>query len=274
MRFEGKISLDEGLPLLLLGNLFPLTGIAVLGWQLHEVLFVYWLEVGFIVVLYSGLVLFASREPRPDDQNLNPPSLPIPLLETRTGQIQPVGWMPPIYRRNVPYAVGLFVWGLVFWWSLSVLLIIFSYPEPVETGAEGRALFGEGVAAITATATPGLLLNGLVLLAAQLLFVRHFFAQHVYETLSAPMIAEIPARQIGFWIVVGVGAQIVVPLLLWPVAIVFDAKSAIESGIPLLTIFAKVTMEWSIYGGRWIDQSDGLARWFTPSDPQTSSDGW
>ncbi|MFB1063433.1 DUF6498-containing protein [Natrinema sp. H-ect4] len=269
MRSEPKINPRESLPLLLLGNLFPLAGIAVLGWQLHEVLFVYWLEVGFIVILYSGLVLFASREPRPDDRDFNPPTLNIPLLDTRSGIIQPVDWLPPLYRRNVPYAVGQFVWGIVFWWSLSVLLIIFSYPEPVETGAEGRPLFGEGLAAIVATSSPVLLLNGLVLLVSQLLFVRHFFVHHTYKTLSAPMIAEIPARQIGFWIVVGVVVQIVVPLLLWPVAIVFDAKSAIESGIPLLAVFAKLTMEWSIYGGRWIDQSDGLARWFTPNDPQT-----
>jgi len=95
----------------LVGNLLPLSGIAFLQWEPAQVLFVYWIEIGFFIALYSGLVLFAERDPRPDDRNINPPTVSIPFLDTPSGPIRPFDRLPSIYPRNVRYATGLLLWG-------------------------------------------------------------------------------------------------------------------------------------------------------------------
>jgi len=87
-------------------------------------MFVYWIEIGFFIALYSGLVLFAERDPRPDDRNINPPTVSIPFLDTPSGPIRPFDRLPSIYPRNVRYATGLLLWGIVFWWCLAVVMIV------------------------------------------------------------------------------------------------------------------------------------------------------
>lgn len=255
----------------LIGNLLPLAGIAFLEWEAAQVLFVYWIEIGIFVVLYSGLVLFAEREPRPDDRNINPPTISIPFLDLRSGPRQPFNRLPPIYPRNVRYALGLFAWGIVFWWCLALLMIVLPSQATLELSSSGEGVpIGDVIAVVVAAFSPYVLGNAVVLLVSQLLTIRRaFFGQRTYKRLSAPMIAEIPVRVIVFWFLLAIFAQLVFPLLLWPLYAMFDTIRVTEIAISALVIFGKLTVEWSTFRARWVAKSDGIARWFTHEDPQS-----
>lgn len=255
----------------IIANLLPLAGIALLGWQPEEILFVYWLEIGSFVVLYSGLLLFAKREPKPDDRTITPPTFSIPLLNTQSGPIRPFESMPPIYRRNVRYTLGLLVWGLVFWWCLAILMIVLPSHGSLELSSSNEGVPLRDVISVVAAAfSPVILLNALLLVVSQLVTVRReFFGRQAYERLSAPMIAEIPVRLILFWFLLTIFAQLVFPLLLWPLYATFDTRSVTGIGISALVIFGKLTIEWSTFRARRLEKSNGIARWFTLEDPQS-----
>lgn len=255
----------------LIGNLLPLAGIAFLGWESTQVLFVYWIEIGLFVVAYSGLALFAEREARPDERNISPPTVSLPFFDTRSDPRQPFDRLPPIYPRNVRYAIGLLVWGMVFWWCLALMMIVLPSHETLELSSSGKGVPLREVVSVVATAfSPLVFGNSIGLLVSQLVTIRReFFGQQTYTRLSAPMIAEIPVRVIVFWFLLAVFAQLVFPLLLWPLYAVFDTMRVTEIGISALVIFGKLTLEWSTFQARWVAKSDGIARWFTHEDPQS-----
>lgn len=252
---------------ILVGNLLPLTGIALLGWRPSAVLFVYWLEIGLLVIAYSGLALFAHREPRTESRAITPPSISVPLLNTCSGKIQLFERLPPIYRRNVPNAVGLLCWGLGFWFCLSFLMIVHpSQGTPIGWSSEGGIL----LESIVAIASPTLLITTMVLFASQLVTIRREFVdEQRYEQLSAPMIAEIPIRVILFWFLLTLFAQLVYPVLLWPLFALFDSRTVTELGISLLVIAGNSTIEWSTVKARRLEDPDGFAGWFAPEGPQS-----
>ena len=255
----------------LVGNLLPLSGIAFLQWEPAQVLFVYWIEIGFFIALYSGLVLFAERDPRPDDRNINPPTVSIPFLDTPSGPIRPFDRLPSIYPRNVRYATGLLLWGIVFWWCLAVVMIVVPSNGSLELSYSGEGVpIGDVISVIAAAFSPFVLGNAVVLLVSQLVTIRReFFGQQTYTRLSAPMIAEIPVRVIVFWFLLAIFAQLVFPLLLWPLYAAFDTIRVTEIAVSALVIFGKLTVEWSTFRSRWVAESDGIARLFTHEDPRS-----
>ncbi|WP_228371017.1 MULTISPECIES: DUF6498-containing protein [unclassified Natrinema] len=256
----------------LIANLFPMAGIALLDWRPEEVLFVYWLEIGSFVVLYSGLVLFAKRQSRPSDRNIDPLSFSFPFVTPRKTPIQPFDRIPPIYPRNVQYAIGLFVWGLVFWWCLAVLMILLPARATLELSASGEGVpIGDVVSIIGNAFSPVILLNACLLFISQLMMIRReFFGRRRHEQLSAATIAEFPIRVIVFWFLLTIFAQLIFPLLLWPIALVFDTATVTELGISTLVIAGKLTIEWATRQSQWSGESDGITRWFTPENPYSS----
>ncbi|SFS67024.1 DUF6498-containing protein [Halostagnicola kamekurae] len=257
---------------LLVANLFPLAGIAFLEWHPEEVLFVYWLEIGSFVVLYSGLVLFAKRESRPADRNIDPLSFSLPFVNARETPIQPFDRVPAVYPRNVRYAIGLFVWGLVFWWCLAVLMVLMPARATLELSASGEGVpIGDVVSIIGNAFSPAILVNACLLFVSQLVTIRReFFGRRRHERLSAATIAELPIRVILFWFLLTIFAQLVFPLLLWPIALVFDTATVTEVGVSTLVIAGKLTIEWATRESQWSGESSGIARFFTPENPHSS----
>ncbi|EFW92245.1 hypothetical protein ZOD2009_12230 [Haladaptatus paucihalophilus DX253] len=60
-RRTGKSSAVAGFVPTLLANLVPLGGFVAFGWQIRELLVIYWLEIVVMLLLYGGAALFASR---------------------------------------------------------------------------------------------------------------------------------------------------------------------------------------------------------------------
>ena len=247
----------------LLSNLVPLAGIAFLGWSARNVLFVYWIEVGVLVLLYSGLTLFAQREPRPDERTIHPVTLSVPFVNAPSGAIRPVDWLPPIHSRNLRYATGMFVWGLGFWACLSVLMVVL--PSPRHVGYDSG--MSELVAVVSAAYSPTVLLSVCALVVSRVVTVRReFFGRQTYERLSAPMTAEIPARQVVFWFLLTPVAQFVLPVVALPLVGVFDQRTLVEGGIALLVVAGKLFVEWSNFRAQELGETGGVAGWFTPEE--------
>lgn len=96
-----------GLLAVVAGNLLPLVGVAVWEWSLASLLLVYWLEALTTALLASIKALFAKQ---------GSPELPgvqrLPDLRAKRGGLRLRGW-PPIYPRNVPFAVSILsVWAV------------------------------------------------------------------------------------------------------------------------------------------------------------------
>lgn len=251
---------------ILIANLFPLVELIFLDWQIQNVLFIYWIEIGLHVLIYSGLVLFAGREPKPEGRTIDPVTLSVPFLTTNSDSIQPVDWMPPIYGRNVRYAAGLLVWGLGFWACLSVLMIVLPSSESLELPAGSTAIpIEEYISVISDAYSPEILGNALVLGVSQLLAIRReFFGQQKYEQLSAPMTAEIPVRKVVFWILLTGIAIFVFPIASLPLVAVFDTTTITQIGTAMIVVLGKLTIEWSAFQAQQLEEPKGVARWFTP----------
>lgn len=194
-----------------------------------------------------------------------------PFLNTPSEPIRPFDRLPAIYPRNVRYVTGLFAWGIVFWWCLAVVMIVLPSHGTLELSSTGEGVpIGDVISVVASAFSPFVLGNAVVLLVSQLVTIRReFFGQQTYTRLSAPMIAEIPVRVIVFWFLLAIFAQLVFPLLLWPLSAAFDTIRVTEIAISALVIFGKLTVEWSTFRSRWVAKSDGIARWFTHEDPQS-----
>ena len=157
------------------GNLLPLVGIAVWGWNLTALLALYWFETVVTTVLTGGKLLFAERASTQASARLQPLS---ELTAKRGGFRVRADW-PPVYVRNVPFAVGvlgvsgvvLVVYGLVLALWLSV--------DP------------------TAVVSAGFVASALGLVVARLAeFRADYLGREEYRDVSARMLAATPARQL------------------------------------------------------------------------------
>ncbi|NEU56796.1 DUF6498-containing protein [Halorussus sp. MSC15.2] len=252
---------------LLASNLVPLAGIAFLGWRVQNVLFLYWLEIGLVVVIYGGLTLFAERKPNPESRTVSPMTVSVPFLSSRSGTTRPVEWLPPIYYRNVSYAAGLLVWGLGFWLCLSVLMVVLPSPVVVENPYSNSEAIYEYASIFASVLSPEILLSALALLVSQLDSTRRqFLGEARYEQLSAPMTVEIPVRRMVFWFLLTPVAEFVLPLLTLPLAGLFDTRVLFDIGIATLVVLGKLTVEWSSFRARHRENPSGVAGWFTPEE--------
>ena len=115
-RPDSKTALLVGAVALLGANLLPLVGVVAWGWDLTALLAAYWAEAFSTVVLAAMKALFAER---------GSPGIP--------GQIEPLhelrekrgGWRfrttwPPLYPRNLPFALSILGFWLVTVVPLSV----------------------------------------------------------------------------------------------------------------------------------------------------------
>ncbi|WP_380676489.1 DUF6498-containing protein [Salinigranum sp. GCM10025319] len=101
-----------GAVVLLGANLLPLVGIVWLGWSLWSLLVVYWIEAFSTVVLAAVKTLFAERGSPGISGQIEPLH---ELREKRGGWRVQESW-PPVYPRNIPFALSML--GV---WSVAVL---------------------------------------------------------------------------------------------------------------------------------------------------------
>ncbi|MDQ2054681.1 DUF6498-containing protein [Halobellus sp. H-GB7] len=127
-RPDSTATLFGGAVALLGANLLPLVGVVAWGWDLTALLVAYWTEAFSTVVLAAVKALFAER---------GSPGIP--------GQIEPLhglrekrgGWQfrptwPPLYPRNLPFALSILGFWLVtvvplsvlYWFSADLTLVL------------------------------------------------------------------------------------------------------------------------------------------------------
>ena len=113
-----------GLLAVVAGNLLPLVGVAVWGWRLDSLLVIYWLEALTTALLAAGKALFA-KQGSPELPGVQP----LADLRAKRGGLRPRAGWPPVYPRNVPFAVSILsVWAmtvvpvsLLAWLSLDLV---------------------------------------------------------------------------------------------------------------------------------------------------------
>jgi hypothetical protein len=99
-------------------NLLPLVGVVALGWSLWSLLVVYWAEAFSTVLLAAVKTLFAER----GSPGLSGQIEPLHELREKRGGWNLRATWPPIYPRNIPFALSML--GV---WSVTVLPLSIFY---------------------------------------------------------------------------------------------------------------------------------------------------
>ncbi|WP_251342587.1 DUF6498-containing protein [Haloplanus halophilus] len=160
-----------GMSVVVGANLLPLVGVVAWGWDLTSLLLVYWVEALATVVMAAVKALFAERGSPGVPGSLEPLH---ELREKRGGWRPRAGW-PPIYPRNVPFALSV-----VGFWAVTALPLTLLYL---------------GTAGPSVALSLDLLLGIGALVVAQ---VRDFRVEYVggreYATASAQELLRTPAQ--------------------------------------------------------------------------------
>ncbi|MXV61508.1 hypothetical protein GS429_05400 [Natronorubrum sp. JWXQ-INN-674] len=232
---------DAFLPIFL-ANIFPLVGVLWLGWQPATLVLIYGLELLVSVLLAGGKALFAQQPPPADQEGVITVSEG-PLTDKR-GSVRIHDSLPPIYLRNVPFA-------------LSVILALVMYS--VFFGAVVFAIF-QSVGGVT---DPAVLASVVALVVGQFLEAkRRYFGRRVYERVSPYAVVETPARQLF--------------VLLFSLAFLGLALGSVGSLV--LVVCLKLLVEWSSFRAERDETdanrfADGFVAWFAgPSEPTGSLD--
>jgi hypothetical protein len=119
-------------------NLLPLVGVVAWGWSLWSLLVVYWFEAFSTIVLAAVKTLFAERGSPDISGQIEPLH---ELREKRGGWTVRESW-PPIYPRNIPFALSMLgVWSVtvlplsVLYWLAADPLVAFSLDLVLGLGA-------------------------------------------------------------------------------------------------------------------------------------------
>jgi len=171
-----------------LANLSPLAGVWFLGWDTNQLAFVYTVEVLFAVLFAGVKALFATQPPNydeieSDEQVLDDTGQKRPTgpsdLERKRGSVRVVEWLPPVYPRNVPFAVT---------WIEAALLFAALFP-----GFLARVVdpLGEIAGAATVSCAVSLVVSHVVATRQQ------YFGRRQYETVSPRGVATVPMQEAG-----------------------------------------------------------------------------
>ena len=201
-------------PVAILGaNLLPLVGVLWFGWDPTTLVVIYALELLFTLPLAGMKALFAKRPPRADHDESGTLGVSHPLTESR-GAIELIGWLPPVYPRNLPFAAAVINGSI---WYLIVIGVVLA-----------------GVVSVGSALTrPEVLVSALALVIGQSVETWREYLQKEYETSSPYAVIETPARQTFF------------------LALVLMAVPGIETfgveGVLAVVVLVKLLIEWSAY---------------------------
>ncbi len=161
-------------------NVIPLYGVIQLGWQPDMLILLYVVELLFVLLLAGVKALFAAQPPKEEESDLVTVSNAT-LSDTR-GSVTAVSWLPPIYPRNIPFALG--VVQHILWLAVAFTIILSTVIEPL--GVLQQPAFWAAIV--------GILIGHLGETATQ------YFGARDYERVSVYGVLEPPARH-GFLLV-------------------------------------------------------------------------
>ena len=226
---------DAFLPTLL-ANLLPLLGVVALEWNPATLVVVYGLEVLLSLVVAAGQALFAQRSPPENPDGVL--TISEAHLSDKRGSVRPIERLPPIYPRNVPFALGVSTLVAMYMLFFGALLTAI-----VDAPAE--------------LARPDVPLSVVALVGGHLAETkREYFDERGYERVSPYAVIETPARQL-----------FVVLIAIVPLGLALGSTAALA-----LVVGAKLLVEWSSHrasrdesdGNRFVDRFVG---WFAgPTD--------
>jgi hypothetical protein len=176
-----------GAVVLLCANLLPLVGVLGLGWSLWSLLVVYWVEAFSTVVIAAVKTLFAERGSPGISSRIEPLH---ELREKRGGWKIRKTW-PPIYPRNIPFALS--VLGV---WSVTVLPLSILYWLAADPPTVLSLDFVLGL--------------GALVVAQMVDFVFEYIATEEYTEVSAQEIMRTPAQLTVLVLSLGVFAAVAV----------------------------------------------------------------
>ncbi|ELZ94509.1 hypothetical protein C440_10033 [Haloferax mucosum ATCC BAA-1512] len=163
-----------GFALVVGSNLVPLAGIAFWNWELDVLLTLYWLEILTTTLFAGSKALFAERASADATGRVQPLS---ELTDKRGGLRVRADW-PPLYVRNVPFALGTV--GIIGAVSLGYGLFLALHLA---------------VSLETVRSTGVFLSIGALVASHAVSFHTEYIGRREYEHVSARMIAATPARQ-------------------------------------------------------------------------------
>lgn len=220
----------EGFVPILLANLLPLVGVVWLEWDPATLVLIYGLEVLFSLLLASVKALFAGRPPPAEREGIL--STSGAFLTGKRGSFRPVEWLPPIYPRNAPFALGALVVCTLYGVFFGGLVFV--------------AFEGLDELSVSAVA-----LSVLALVVGQLVETgREYLGNRQYERVSAYAVIETPARQLF--------------VLLFALAFVGLAAGLTVGGPAVLVVVVcvKLLVEWSTYHATHTDGEVGrISAW-------------
>jgi hypothetical protein len=187
--------LSVGFAATVVTNLSPLVGVWLLGWDADSLAFVYTVEVLF-AILFAGVKALFAQQP-PDYDNLESTEQTLDDmdgkaatgpsdLDRKRGGVRIVEWLPPVYPRNVPFAIKWFEATLIFAALLPAFLARIVDP------------LAEMVRPATVLCAVSLVVSHLVTASQQ------YIGQREYETVSPQGIARVPMQEAG--VVLGIVA--------------------------------------------------------------------
>jgi hypothetical protein len=162
-------------PVVVLANLLPLVGVAAWGWPLATLLTLYWVEAMTTALVAAAKTLFAERASTAVSTRMQP----LAELRAKRGGLRLRSGWPPVYVRNVPFALGVL--------SVSFTILV------VYGGWLALSLDVQPLAALTRGAwlsVVGLAVSRLVE------FRTEYLAGGEYADVSARMLAATPARHL------------------------------------------------------------------------------
>ena len=217
----------------LLANLVPLVGVIRFGWEPSTVVVIYALEVLWSFPLAGAKALFAQRPPRTDRESIY--DLSEAILTGKRGSLKPVGWLPPVYLRNVPFAFA--VAGGAGWFGVFIGLVL-----------------GPEIPLVTVASRPEVVVSVAALLVGQLAEIgRDYIGDGRYETVSPFTVVETPARQAFF-----------LTILLFTVPAVGESVDLAVGAF----VVGKLLIEWSAF--RATHGSEGrFTAWLSGPDTPT-----
>jgi hypothetical protein len=152
-------------------NLVPIVGVATLGWNLTTLVFIYWIEAVVAMLIATIKILFAER----GSPGIPGQIEPLHELRAKRGGMELLADWPPVYPRNIPFAVSM----LSFWTLLAIPVSVFYWWS----------------ADFTIVLSINLLFTIFALIVSQVAaFVREFIHQQEYTTVSAQEIVQAPAQ--------------------------------------------------------------------------------
>lgn len=222
--------------LLIFLNIIPFLPMIYFQWQVHELLFIYWIEIGLAIGLYSVILLFAQPNARSERKIEKLDTTP----ESKTvDQTRLNNRLPPLYWQNSGHVFGALIFGLIFWYLSHYGFLTLSNPD---LGVGARPELQETIPILEAGFSAEGIGIALVLFAVRLAILkRTFFRYRTYESMQAPTLTEISRRYSASLL-----PLVIVTFVLSLSLTIISAQSLVYIAIILVLVPGKIFIDFSV----------------------------